>query len=468
MPPHNLLQRTGGCARSINTPMNILFLGLGTKNQDASYETQQFIAELKNRNHTVFFALWSSISFLFTHRGVVVKANGVDLKYFDYIIPRYPLSSVGFPRRAKPHKVYMSRLYRHYVLIVDYINQHNKHILNERVNAKMLFYDKLFQHYFLSKRNIPIVDSFLYTGHQFPESLFRSLKKPFIAKKIEGSRGLQIHKVRYKKDIKELIDKYGQGNILIQKYLQDIKDYRVIVINDKVVGGIERIAKKDEFRANVALGATTRAIDVPESMKQLAVRVAKVFNAEFTGVDIVEHKGKYYVLEVNIFPMFEGFQQATNINVPAKLAEYIEQTYLWNIENLTRQRKQELFDYIYNIEKHNEDNPFSKKQLKKEIETHDILVVTKSNKPIAYAAHFKTNNTRIITRLIVTKQHRGQRIGRRMLQRLVLDAKKDATQTIRAEIARNAHLRIQSFKRAKFKQVNETKNGVVFEYVVKK
>ena len=391
--------------------MKILFLGLGTKNQDKSYESQHLIKALKNRNHTVFFALWSSISFSFTKNGVVIKANGVDLKYFDYIIPRYPLSSIGSPRKPKAHKVYLSRLYRHYLLIVDYINQHNKHILNEKVNTKMLFYDKLFQHYLLSQNRIPIVDSFLYTGHQFPESLFKSLKKPFIAKKIEGSRGLQVHKIQYKKDIRALIDKYGQGNILIQKYFPSIKDYRVIVINHKVIGGIERIAKQGEFRANVALGAATKAIVVPRPMKELAIQTTKVFNTEFAGVDIVEYKGKYCVLEINIFPMFEGFQQATSIDVPVKLAEYIEQKYLWSMENLTQQRKKEVFDKIYNIEKHNEDSALSREVFQKEIEKCDVLMVTKSNKPIAYTAHLRKNGTRIVTRLIVTKEHRGQRIG---------------------------------------------------------
>lgn len=448
--------------------MKILFLGLGTQNQDKSYESQQFVAELKHRNHNVSFALWSSISFSFTQHGVVIKANGVDLKYFDYIIPRYPLSSKGFPRKPKSHKVYVSRLYRHYLLIIDYINKHNKHILNEKVSTKMLFYDKLFQHYLLSQNNVPIVDSSLYTGHQFPESLFKTLKKPFVVKKIEGSRGMQVHQVRYKKDIAHLIDKYGQGNILVQKYFHNIKDYRVIVINNKVIGGIERIAKTGEFRANVALGATTKAVQVSKPMQKLAIQAAKVFNAEFAGVDVAEHKGKYVVLEVNIFPMFEGFQQATNINVPAKLAEYIEQKYLWSVENLTKKRKQEVFDKIYDIEKHNEDNPLSETDLQKEIEKCDVLVVKKSNEPIAYTAHFRKNGTRIITRLIVKKQHRGQRIGRRMLQHIIAHAKQNTTNVIQAKISNNTPLRIQSFRRAKFKQVGTTKNGVIFEYIIKR
>ena len=448
--------------------MKILFLGLGTKNQDKSYESQQFVRALRNRNHTVFFALWSSMSFAFTEQGVVVKANGIDLKYFDYVIPRYPLSSKGFPRKPQSHKVYISRLYRHYLLIIDYINKHNKHILNEKVGTKMLFYDKLFQHYLLSQNNIPIVDSFLYTGHQFPESLFNTLKKPFIVKRIEGSRGMQVHQVRYKKDMQYWIDKYGQGNMLVQKHLQNIKDYRIIVINNKVIGGIERIAKKDEFRANVALGATTQAIQVPKKMQELAVRSAKVFNAEFAGVDIAEHKGNYFVLEVNIFPMFEGFQQATNINVPEKLAEYVEQKYLWSMEDLTQERKQKLFEDLYAIEKQNEDNPLSKVEFQKQIEKCDVLIVTKSNEPIAYTTHIKKNGTRFITRLIVKKQHRGQRIGRRMLQHIIAIAKKNGTTTIQAEVSNNTPLRIQSFRRARFKRVEKTKNGVMFEYAVKK
>ena len=446
--------------------MKILFLGLGTRGKDTSYESNRFVKELRKRNHTVSFALWSGISFSFSNKNSIsIKAGGKDLKYFDYIIARSP--SASKKSLSKKHKARISRLYRHYLLIIDYINSANKHILNEKVKSKMLFYDKLFQHYLLNKKGLPIVPSMLYTGHQQPASVYNTFQKPYIMKSIEGSRGVQVEKITSKKQSQEMIDKYGQGNVLVQKYIQGMRDYRVIVVNNKVVGGIERVAVAGEFRANVALGATTHKISVGKEMANLAIQATKVFNAEYAGVDIAEYKGKYYILEVNIFSMFEGFEKATGVSVPKVLAEYIEEKYLWSMENLIQERKYELFEDIYAIEKENEDRPLNKQEFRDTFLKHNAVIVIKENKPIAYTLYStSTENTRNILRLVVKKQHRGQRIGRRMLQRIIMLSKQDNIAVIRATVSNKTPLRQQSFKRARFKKVEHINDFIIFEYIL--
>ena len=43
-------------------------------------------------------------------------------------------------------------------------------------------------------------------------------------------------------------------------------------------------------------------------MGDLALRGAAAFDADFAGVDIIVHRGAHYILEVNFFPGFAGFE----------------------------------------------------------------------------------------------------------------------------------------------------------------
>jgi len=452
--------------------MKILLLGFKKKNTD--YETKRLIDELKKRGHEVTFVLWSGITFSFTKKdGVEIRqVNGRDLKYFDYIIPRSPVALGKQKGKNNATGVYLSHLYRHYLLIVDYINRHHKHVLNEKVARSMPFYDKLFQHYLLAKNELPVLTSLLYTGRQMPDSVYRRFKTPYIVKSIEGSRGKQVFLIHDKSEIPQLVEQFGLGKLMVQRFIPIKEGFRIIVIGNKVIGGMRRIAAEGEFRTNFSLGGFTEGLTLSPRMQDLAIRAAKVFNAEFAGVDIVEHKGEYYILEVNLFPGFEGFESATRINVAEKLAAYIERKYLWSVEpRLKLLEKKKFFDALYAIEKQNFEESLSPRAFREAVAKQDIMIVKKEGKPIAYLMHDSVKHIRQVSRLVVANKYIGQRIGRRMLKELVRIARDDGDASIEAAVPKAYLRRQQSFKRAGFKQVRvETGlfgrkgDGIIFEY----
>jgi RimK family alpha-L-glutamate ligase len=451
--------------------MRILLLGFRQKNPH--YETKRLIKELKKRGHEVTYALWSGVVFSFSKKegASIKKVNGRDFRYFDYIIPRSPLSLGGGDKKIRS-TVYLSHLYRHYLLIVDYINKYHKHVLNEKTAKTMLFYDKLFQHYLLAKNDLPILTSYLYTGRQIPDSVYGKFKTPYIAKSIEGSRGKQIFLIEDKADIPKLVSAFGLGKLLVQRYVPVNEDVRIIVIGNRVIGGMKRVSPAGGFRANVAQGAFTEEVAVTAEMEDLAKRAAKVFNAEFAGVDLIRYKGTYYILEVNIFPMFEGFEAATKINVAERLARYIERRYLWSIEcEVPDAEKLRLLDDVYKIEKENFEEVFTKKELREELKKRSVIIVKKEDAPIAYLTHYHKGDTHHIARIVVARKYVGQRIGRRMLREVIAIAKKKGDKKVRATVPASYQRRQQSFRRAGFSKSGTKKglfkdggNGVVFEY----
>ncbi|MEX0916631.1 MAG: GNAT family N-acetyltransferase, partial [Candidatus Spechtbacterales bacterium] len=454
--------------------MKILLLGFKKKGGENEYETKRLISELKKRGHEVTFVLWSGITFSFTKKdGVEIRQiNGRDFKYFDYIIPRSPVALGKQKSKHAPTGVYLSHLYRHYLLIVDYINQYHKHVLNEKVARSMPFYDKLFQHYLLAKNELPVLTSLLYTGRQLPDSVYRRFKTPYIVKSIEGSRGKQVFLINDTSEIPQLIEQFGLGKLMVQRFIPIKEDLRIIVIGNKVIGGMRRIAAEGEFRTNFSMGGFTEGLTVSPRIQDLAIRAAKVFNAEFAGVDIVEHKGEHYILEVNVFTGFEGFEDATRINVAEKLAAYIERKYLWSIEpKLKTTEKKSLFDALYAIEKQNFEESLSPRAFREAVAKQDIMIVKKEGKPIAYLMHDSKKNVRGVSRLVVSHKYIGQRIGRRMLKELVRIARSEGDASIEATVPKAYLRRQQSFKRAGFKQIRiepglfgRKGDGVIFEY----
>lgn len=155
---------------------------------------------------------------------------------------------------------------------------------------------------------------------------------PLVAKENRGRQGRDVHLIKNRTELRRFFDRTNSGErtldaptYLFQEFIPSDSDIRVLVIGGKALGAIERrSAKKNEFRHNVALGAKARQIPLTAEMKKIALAAAKVAQYEFAGVDLIRHRdtGKFYILEANRSPEFEGFMKATGIDVPNELMKF--------------------------------------------------------------------------------------------------------------------------------------------------
>ena len=99
-------------------------------------------------------------------------------------------------------------------------------------------------------------------------------------------------------------------------------DIRAFVIGGRVIGAIERRAAG--WRTNLARGGRARSISLPDDWSALAVRAAAAVGADYAGVDLLAGRdGTTYVLEVNGIPGWKGLQEATGLDVAARLVDHL-------------------------------------------------------------------------------------------------------------------------------------------------
>ncbi len=117
----------------------------------------------------------------------------------------------------------------------------------------------------------------------------------------------------------------GRG-ILVQAYIppEGRRDYRVLVIGGQVAGAMRLAPAPNDFRANVHLGGQGSAVDLTETLVDMAIRSASAIGLEIAGVDLmVDADGKHFVNEVNYAPGFRGLETATGKDIAGVMIDYV-------------------------------------------------------------------------------------------------------------------------------------------------
>ena len=122
--------------------------------------------------------------------------------------------------------------------------------------------------------------------------------------------------------IKLLEGTQGRGVVLTETMEAAIS---AIVVGDKVVASMKRIAKPGEFRSNVHLGGKVEDYKLNSQEEESAIKAAKVLGLSVAGVDLIQSNRGPLVLEVNSSPGLEGIEKATGIDVANEIIKYLEE-----------------------------------------------------------------------------------------------------------------------------------------------
>ncbi len=150
---------------------------------------------------------------------------------------------------------------------------------------------------------------------------------PFVLKISKGGRrGMGTLLVKdqdvLERAIKGRIEKTG---FLLQEYIPNNGDYRLILIGYQVLGGFKRQKKEEKLLLNRSLGPSKVLEEIPEAIEKEAVRACQILKVEIASVDMVadERTNKPVVIEVNEAPQFSVFEKRTGIDVAGKIIGYL-------------------------------------------------------------------------------------------------------------------------------------------------
>ncbi len=134
---------------------------------------------------------------------------------------------------------------------------------------------------------------------------------PCIMKDKGGTRGQTNYLVRDEAHMKQIIETHPQIIFVLQEFIPNDGDYRVIVAGTEVKLVIRRKAQGNSHLNNTSQGGSATIVpstELPQSVLDDCIRASQFYGREFSGVDIVQSQqdGSYYCFEINRAPQIES------------------------------------------------------------------------------------------------------------------------------------------------------------------
>jgi glutathione synthase len=156
---------------------------------------------------------------------------------------------------------------------------------------------------------------------QFVEKKGAAVLKPLGGKAGEGILFLEDGD-RNLNSLVEISTLQGIVPVMVQTYLPEAKegDKRIILLNGKPIGAINRIPTGNEFRGNMAVGGRVAKTEITDREHQICEQLAPVLQRDglyFVGIDIIGG----YLTEVNVtsptgireIDLFDGVSLSTQV-----------------------------------------------------------------------------------------------------------------------------------------------------------
>ena len=118
-------------------------------------------------------------------------------------------------------------------------------------------------------------------------------------------------------DYLDLVHDYratGDKSYLLQEFLPDARDYRVMLLDGSYVGAVERRLPAEaraggRWKHNVHRGAVAERVDLPPAARETAEAAARTLGIRLLGVDLLETDGRLVVSETNARPTVDAAEK---------------------------------------------------------------------------------------------------------------------------------------------------------------
>jgi ribosomal protein S6--L-glutamate ligase len=277
------------------------------------YSTRRLVEEAKNKGWEVRVIDYLRCTIEIMKGELVINYQGKVLPTPDAIIPR-----IGASRTF-----YGTAMVRHFEMMEVFSTSGNLAIARSR--------DKLRSLQVLSRNDVDMPRTVFASNKSNAKDVIElSGGAPLVLKILEGTQGVGVVLVDSEKAAKSVLDAfYGMDvNLLVQEYIEEAggADIRAFVVNGEVVGAMKRQGAEGDFRSNLHQGGSATLYKLNRKEKATAIAAARAMGLGVCGVDMIPSARGPLVMEVNSSPGLEGIEKSTNINIAAKIMEFIEKS----------------------------------------------------------------------------------------------------------------------------------------------
>lgn len=150
---------------------------------------------------------------------------------------------------------------------------------------------------------------------------------PVILKRTGGSHGTGIMLIDSAISLKTTLPHIIQGRselFVLKKFITSAQNYRVIVLNDEVVGEMLYLPQADDIRTNAVKVPAFEKSKIDDQWKAIAIKATQQKGMRFGGVDLlVDTKGDAYVAEVNTPCNFSRCQLLTGNPIAEQIVHHL-------------------------------------------------------------------------------------------------------------------------------------------------
>lgn len=159
-------------------------------------------------------------------------------------------------------------------------------------------------------------------GYAVPETLYSMngpllaeravgiLSSPWIVKSVKSSRGRDNFLVRTESELREILSDHQKNTFMVQEFIPNDSDLRVICFGGEPVMVIRRSREKDAdtHLNNTSAGGTAEQVaisEMPADLLDVSRGIARVMRRELAGIDFIidsSEEKEYICLEVNSIP----------------------------------------------------------------------------------------------------------------------------------------------------------------------
>lgn len=185
--------------------------------------------------------------------------------------------------------------------------------------------DKSTTTFFLQRAGLPTPRTFAKVNRAEAETIAAALLaegRKLVQKPLFGAQGKGLRLISALADLAS--PEEVNGVYYLQEFVPPAQthhqDWRIFVCAGRVVASM--IRHGSSWITNIKQGARAKAAIASQELVDLAVRAVSCVGADYAGVDIIQGRdGKFYVLEVNSMPAWNGLQRVSRIRISDHLVD---------------------------------------------------------------------------------------------------------------------------------------------------